>query len=374
MGATEHYERARLKRKAAASAEEARIKAQEEERAAEAAELTRITAEEEAAAAARIKAHEEERAAAAAEATPIAAEEEAAAAASAADAGSFGMSWQRAATDYWWQRAAAESSESSEEARPIKPAKKRPSSNRHILDNVGITPLAITPLAKKRHIEEIPRLTDEEVIYQISLLTYEEVLTSVVVCLGNNSLANLANTCPTIYPVAMSAHKFHLVTHEPGGVEWSTPIADLGKLLRPRSCFCKCKIGQRSWFSWQTEFLDWLMEPQKDTLNFQYSIGQPILFMLQEGVFLPAIIMNVCTQEEWYKIAILRQHKPEASERFSYVKFFDDRIFPVRDAIKHLIKEYKAYEHKLSSVYERELMISLDWKFTKQGMITRASR
>jgi hypothetical protein len=96
--------------------------------------------------------------------------------------------------------------------------------------------------------------------------------------------------------------------------------------------------------------------------------------MLQEGVFLPAIIMNVCTQEEWYKIAILRQHKPEASERFSYVKFFDDRIFPVRDAIKHLIKEYKAYEHKLSSVYEREHMISPDWKFTKQGMITRASR
>jgi hypothetical protein len=125
--------------------------------------------------------------------------------------------------------------------RTIVAAEKRPSVKRHIRDEVGIT-----PLVKKRRKEK----------EETSLLTYEELLTSVVESLGNKSLANLANTCSTIYPIAMSAHKFHLVTHEPGAVGRSTPIADLGILLRPRSYFCKCKIGQRSWLAWQK--MEWI--------------------------------------------------------------------------------------------------------------------
>ena len=59
--------------------------------------------------------------------------------------------------------------------------------------------------------------------------------------------------------------------------------------------------------------MTWLTEPQEETIlpNFQYSIGQPILYEVEPVLFLPAIIDHICLWSNVYTIKILEYKECE---------------------------------------------------------------
>ena len=68
-------------------------------------------------------------------------------------------------------------------------------------------------------------------------------------------------------------------------------------------------MGRKDFLAWQKNCFAFLTRSQDERIRRgdQYSIGQPVLFMLRAGILEPAKIKEVCAINKVYTIEILRK-------------------------------------------------------------------
>ena len=118
-------------------------------------------------------------------------------------------------------------------------------------------------------------------------------------------------------------------------------------------------MGRKDFLAWQKNCFAFLTRSQDERIrrDYQYSIGQPVLFMLRAGILEPAKIKEVCAINKMYTIEILRKEAFEdtpfdnkrwsrqwhgtAEERGIWeVSLNDLRVFPVSAGFADLLQAY----------------------------------
>jgi hypothetical protein len=132
-----------------------------------------------------------------------------------------------------------------------------------------------------------------------------------------------------------------------------------GERISSRGCCDSCMMGRKDFLAWQKNCFAFLTQSQDERIrrDDQYSIGQPVLFMLRAGILEPAKIKEVCAINKMYTIEILRKEAFEdtpfdykrwsrqwhgtAEERGIWkVGLNDLRVFPVSAGFADFLQAY----------------------------------
>ena len=118
-------------------------------------------------------------------------------------------------------------------------------------------------------------------------------------------------------------------------------------------------MGRKDFLAWQKNCFAFLTRSQDERIrrDYQYSIGQPVLFMLRAGILEPAKIKEVCAINKMYTIEILRKEAFEDTP-FDFKRWYDQwhgtaeergiwkvglnglRVFPVSAGFADFLQAY----------------------------------